>query len=125
MRREAIGVRRKHHELRAWQEGIAFAKDIYDLSSSFSKEEMYGLTSQLRRAAVSVPANIAEGAARQTDKEFIQFLAIARGSLSEAETLLILAHKIGYVETLPAQERLDRLFGLLGGLIRSLKERSS
>jgi len=125
VKREAIRVRRKHHDLRAWQEGIAFVKDIYDLSSSFPKEEMYGLTSQLRRAAVSVPANIAEGAARQTDKEFIQFLAIARGSLSEAETLLILAHKIGYVATLPTQERLDRLFGLLGGLIRSLKERSS
>ena len=116
-------MRRKHHDLQAWQEGIAFVKDIYALSTSFPKEETYGLTSQLRRAAISVPANIAEGAARQTDKEFIQFLVIARGSLSEAETLLILARELGYVETV-SPERLDRLFGLIGGLIRSLKERN-
>jgi four helix bundle protein len=72
---------RKHHELRVWQEAVALVTNVYKVTAAFPKEEVFGLTGQMRRAAVSVPSNIAEGAARNTDKEFLQFLSIARGSL--------------------------------------------
>lgn len=76
-------MKRKHHDLVAWQEAIGLVKDIYTVTASFPKEEIYGLTSQIRRAVVSVPCNIAESAARNSNKKFVQFLSIARGSLSE------------------------------------------
>jgi len=90
-------VKRKHHELQVWQEAMALVKEIYRITASFPKEEVYALTSQMRRAAVSIPSNIAEGAARNGDKEFLQFLAIARGSLSELETQLLIANDLGYL----------------------------
>jgi four helix bundle protein len=72
--------------------------DIYKITTSFPKEEIYGLTSQIRRSAVSIPSNIAEGAGRNSKKEFKQFIHIALGSLSELETQLLIAHNIGYLE---------------------------
>ena len=87
---------RKHHELKAWQEAMELVKEIYRLTREFPKEEIYGLVSQMRRAAVSIPSNISEGAARGGDKEFIQFLIIARGSLSELETQLLISHDLSY-----------------------------
>jgi four helix bundle protein len=117
-------VKRQHHDLQVWQEAIQLVTDIYQISKTFPKDESYGLTSQLRRAAVSVPSNIAEGAARQTTKEFLHFLSISRGSLSEVETLIVIATNLGYVvETQTITEQIDKTFGLLGGLIRSLKNR--
>jgi four helix bundle protein len=99
-------------------------KEIYQLTGSFPKEEIYGLTSQMRRAAVSIPCNIAEGAARTGNKEFLQFLSISRGSLSELETQLIIAKELGYMpESNEIMIRIDALFGQLGGLIKSLRER--
>jgi len=86
---------RRHYDLRVWQDGIALVKTIYALTAKLPREELFGLTSQMRRAAVSVPANIAEGAARSTQKEFIHFLSIARGSLSELDTLLNSLHRSG------------------------------
>jgi len=71
---------RSHHRLEAWKEAMALVKEVYEISSAFPNNEQYGLTSQIRRAAVSVPSNIAEGAGRHSLKEFIQFLGIARGS---------------------------------------------
>ncbi len=119
-------MKRQHHNLLAWQRSIQLVKAIYRLTSTFPREELYGLTGQLRRADVSVACNIAEGAARNSDKEFVQFLGIGRGSLSEVETLLIIARKLGYVadqhDVLPD---LEELFALLGGLMNSIKERSS
>jgi four helix bundle protein len=82
----AEGMKRRHHDLQVWMEGMSLAKDVYAATASFPKEEIYGLTSQMRRAAVSLPSNIAEGAARGSKKEFLQFLVIARGSLMELET---------------------------------------
>ena len=114
---------RKHHELRAWQEAMALAKAVYGLTAGFPREEAYGLSSQMRRAAVSVPSNIAEGAARASRKEFLHFLTIARGSLSELDTQLILARQIGLPGEFGTLDKsLDSTFKLLGGLINSQKE---
>jgi four helix bundle protein len=101
-------------------------KEIYRITAGFPPSELYGLTSQMRRAAVSIPSNIAEGAARNGTKEFIQFLAISRGSLSELETQLLIAIDLGYTErNSQLMDTIDRLFGLLGGLMKSLHTRSS
>ena len=119
-------MRRKHHELKAWQEAISLVQDIYRITALFPKEEIYGLTSQMRRAAVSIPSNIAEGAVRTVQKEFLQFLSISRGSLSELDTLLIIANELGYIQSMESiQIKIDSLFGLLGGLINSLRARSA
>jgi len=90
-RREELGVKRVHHDLKAWQEAMSLVKMIYESTNSFPAEENFGLKSQIRRAAVSIPSNIAEGAARTGSKEFLQFLSISRGSLSEVETQLLIA----------------------------------
>ncbi len=117
-------MRRKHHELVAWQVAVELVGEIYQLSASFPHTEQYGLTSQLRRAAVSVPSNIAEGAARTSKKEFLHFLSVARGSLSEIDTQLTIAKRLGLLSNdTQVQEKLDRVFGLIGGLMRSLQRR--
>lgn len=82
--------------LRIWKEGITLAKSIYEYTSSFPNQELYGLTSQMRRAAVSIPSNIAEGSQRGTDKDFAHFLVIARGSCAELKTQVILAKQLGF-----------------------------
>ena len=80
-------------DLFVWQKGIELVNDIYKLTKQFPEDEVYGLTSQIRRAAISIPANIAEGCGRGTTKNYIQFLEISRGSLLELETLIIIAKK--------------------------------
>jgi four helix bundle protein len=115
-------VRRRHHDLHAWQLAIELVKEVYALTAIFPRDEMYGLTSQMRQAAVSVPSNIAEGAARATEKEFLHFLYVARGSLSELETQTTIARELGLA---PDQSSVDSLtedvFSKLGGLIKSKK----
>jgi len=86
-----------HKELNAWKVSMDFVAEVYAITREFPKEEIYGLTSQLRRAAVSIPSNISEGAARNSEKEFVQFLHIALGSAAEAETQLLIAQRLGYV----------------------------
>jgi four helix bundle protein len=126
VRCEVIGVRRKHHELKVWQEAITLVKEVYRITVNFPHTEMYGLTSQMRRAAVSIPSNIAEGAARKSTNEFLQFLAIARGSLSELETQLVITKELGYLmQDEQITIRIDKIFGLLGGLINSIKKWNS
>ena len=88
---------RPHENLEVWQKAIDFVVMIYDKTKNFPADERLVLTSQLRRAAVSVPANIAEGAARQSDKEFVHFLSVAQGSCSEVETELLIAKKLGFL----------------------------
>lgn len=83
-----------HKDLRIWKEGILLSKEIYQYTANLPDSERFGITKQLKRCAVSVPINIAEGAARQYDKEYIQFLHISLGSLSELETLLILCREL-------------------------------
>ncbi|WP_199200293.1 four helix bundle protein [Adhaeribacter arboris] len=85
-------------ELKIWQEGIILAKLIYQATANFPSNEKYGLTSQINRSAVSIPSNIAEGAGRSYDKEFIQFLGIALDSAFELETQIILANSFGFIK---------------------------
>lgn len=104
---------RPHYRLRAWSEAIALVKDIYLVTQAFPKEETYGLTTQTRRSAISIPSNLAEGAARSGRREFAQFLSIAKGSISELETQLIIAVELGYLDNehsvFAAIERVSRL----------------
>lgn len=114
---------RKHHELLNWQEAIKLAGLVYQISRAFPKEEIYALTSQMRRAAISIPSNIAVGAGRTGRKEFLQFLSIARGSLCELKTQLILARNLDYLpDTSGIDRQIERLFSLLGGLMNSIKK---
>ena len=92
-----MGDIKSHRELIVWQKAMDMAVGIYHLSAEFPRPEMYGLTSQIRRAAASVPANIAEGNARGTAKDYSHFLTIAKGSLVETETYILLAIKLEYV----------------------------
>src|SRR6476659_10007017 len=88
---------RPHKRLDLWNKAIEFVVKIYTLTEQFPKDERFGLISQLRRASVSITANIAEGAARTTPKEFIQFLSHSQGSASEVDTEIVIALKLGYV----------------------------
>lgn len=86
---------RSFQELHVWQRAMKLAKNVYEITKPFPAEEKFGLVSQMRRAAVSIPSNIAEGHVRQTPKEFRQFLAISRGSCAELQTQLILSRDLG------------------------------
>ena len=115
---------RPHRKLDVWNEAVGFVVDVYQAAKLFPKTEQYALADQLKRAAVSIPSNIAEGAARQTKKEFIQFLYIAQGSASEIDTQLEVARRLNYITdevkgVLDA--RLDTIGKMLTGLIKSLK----
>lgn len=115
---------RKHQELRVWQQAMDLVEQIYRVTAEFPDEEKYGLTSQMRRAAVSIPSNISEGAARGSNKDFIRFLFIARGSLSEIETQLLIAQRLSYIQDVSTTvELIHHVSGLLGGLIRHLQSR--
>ena len=101
---------------------MVLVKGVYILTGDFPKEEMYGLVSQVRRAAVSIPSNLAEGAARNGAKEFIQFLGVAKGSLSELETQLLISVEMGYLGREDAIfEKLEAVSRLIAGLQKSLK----
>jgi four helix bundle protein len=114
----------KYTDLEVWKKSKNFASTIYKISASFPKDEIYGLTSQIRRCAVSVPSNIAEGSGRQYSKDTIQFLAIARGSLYEMETQLFISCDLGYISLIQLNESLteiENIGKLLNGYIRFLK----
>ena len=113
---------RPHYKLEAWKEAMALVSLAYRVSQSFPKEEIYGLTSQIRRTAVSIPSNIAEGAARHGSKEFAQFLSISMGSISELETQLLIACDLGYLDDdSPIFEKLEKTSRLLSGLHKSVR----
>lgn len=97
---------------------------IYRLTDAFPQAERFGLTAQLRRAAVSIPSNIAEGAARRSTPEYLRFLSIARGSLSEASTQLQIARRLDYTDVIAeADELIDRIFAKLTALMKTLSNR--
>ena len=111
-----------YKELDVWKRGISLVLAIYKIIEKFPKDERYALADQIKRAVVSIPSNIAEGASRNTTKEFVQFLYIALGSASELETQIIIAEKLGYinnVETLFSDVTIIRK--MLNALISSLK----
>jgi four helix bundle protein len=113
-------------DLEVWQAAVKLAIQIYELTARFPKAEMFGLTSQLRRAVVSIPSNVAEGKGRSSDKELVQFLCHSRGSLFEIQTQLTIAEQLGY--TNPEEIRLvrtesSRVGQMLNGLIRSVRPR--
>ncbi|MBS0457068.1 MAG: four helix bundle protein [Proteobacteria bacterium] len=118
--------KRPHEELDVWREAMALVESIYACSSRFPDSERFGLTSQIRRSAVSIPSNIAEGAARRSTPELLRFLAIARGSLSELDTQLQIAIRLLYAATDPAiAEQVDSLFAKLTALIHALERRGA
>jgi four helix bundle protein len=119
--------KRPHKNLLVWQKSIDFIPVVYALSKQFPDEEKFGIVSQLQRATTSISINIAEGAARMSDKEFLRFAYIASGSISEVDTLLIIAHKLKYIieeEYLSVSKLLDEISALLGGLIKMLKQKT-
>ena len=114
---------KNHKDLEVWKKSMDLVSNIYKITESFPNKELYGLTNQIRRAAVSVPSNIAEGAARSSKKEFIQFLYIALGSLSELETQIIIANRLEYLNNLDTLlEDLKFVQKLINGLIYYLKK---
>jgi four helix bundle protein len=110
---------KSYKELIVWQKSMELAEKVYLLVKALPKEETYALSDQIRRAAVSIPSNIAEGHARQSQKEFLQFLCIARGSRAELETQLLLARRLGYFETV-SSELYDATMILLDEISRML-----
>ena len=115
-------------DLIVWQKGIELVNEIYKVTKPFPKEEMYGLTSQIRRAAISIPANIAEGWGRGTTKNYIQFLEISRGSLFELNTLIIISYNQEYLNREICDEIEDKLNEtgrMLNTLITTLENKNS
>ena len=116
---------RRHEELEVWRDAMDLVEIIYRLSASFPSEERFGLIAQIRRAALSVPCNIAEGAARRSRHELIQFLHIARGSLAEVETQIQLARRLAFAPSFEdAEAAANRVFAKLNAMIRSLHSQS-
>jgi four helix bundle protein len=118
---------RPHEKLEVRGKAVDFVVTVYKLTDSFPKEEKFGLTSQIRRAAVSIPANIAEGAARQSPKEFAHFLSNAQGSASELETELLIAQRLNYLQEevyLEMRATLDSIGRMIVGLSQYLKRKA-
>lgn len=117
---------RTHKDLDVWKLSIEFVTEIYVLTMRFPKEEQFGLTNQIRRASVSIPSNIAEGAGRRSDKEFLQFLYISMGSIQEIDTQLLISLNLNYLTKSEYEillTKLDQISKMLSGLIKFVKER--
>lgn len=118
---------RSYKDLEVWKKSIDFVEDIYKVTGDFPKNEIYGLTSQMTRAAISIPSNIAEGSVRRSSAEFARFIGIARGSAAELETQLIIARRLNYISEPRQQEMNDKIEGIskmLYGLRNSLETRN-
>lgn len=115
-------MKHDYRDLKVWQRAIEMVTEIYKVTGHFPRDEIYGLTSQIRRAAVSVPSNIAEGQGRLTRGEFRQFLGHAKGSLAELETQILIANNLGYIDD-PSHmlEQLSEVARMLNGLLNSLR----
>jgi four helix bundle protein len=124
--KEAAMGDKPHKKLDAWRKAIDLTVQIYQVTEKMPEEERFGLTAQMRRSAVSVPSNIAEGAAKRTKKEFVQYLHIARGSLSEFDTQVIICRELGYFSDTDLNvltTEIERESKLGSGLIRFLAKR--
>ncbi len=117
---------RPHHNLDVWKKAVDFSVEIYRFTEKLPKEERFGLTSQIRRAAVSIAANISEGAGRKSNKDFLRFLSMAQGSASELETEVLIAQRLGYFderEFKEIREKLDDIGRMITGLCRYYSKR--
>jgi four helix bundle protein len=117
---------KSYKDLKVWQKSIELTVLVYDLTKTFPKEEMYGLTSQIRRAAVSVPSNIAEGCERFSMRDYIRFLRTSKGSLAELETQLYIAVRLNYLTTesyFRFNQQASEIGRMLNGLISSLEDK--
>jgi len=115
---------KSYKDLEVWKVSMDFVTDIYKLTSKFPSSELYGLSSQIRRCAVSIPSNLAEGSGRKNTREFIQFLYISNGSLSELETQLEIAFRLGYITDFDASiENIKHIRKMLINLIRALENK--
>lgn len=119
MMNKDVTTLKTHKDLEVWKKSIDFVTELYKITAIFPKEELYGLTSQMRRAAVSIPSNIAEGAARKSNKEFIQFLYIALGSTVEIETQLIISKNLMLIDEVSFIE-LDKERNEIGRMLLGL-----
>jgi four helix bundle protein len=116
-----------HKDLDVWKISIELVTNVYSFLKGYPKDEMFGLVSQIKRSAISVPSNIAEGAGRSHIKEYIQFLNIAQGSLSELETQLIISHNLGYLNKLEIEEiskKMSLIRNKIKGLIKTLRHKT-
>ncbi len=118
-----MGNVKSHEDLQVWQMAIDFVTDIYKVTSNFPKFELYGLTNQIRKASVSIPSNIAEGSARRSTKEYIQFLYISLGSVAEVETQLLISKNLGYINDDTLKIQIKNIKGKLINLINSLRKK--
>lgn len=115
---------RSHYKLDAWKKSVELVTEVYAITDRFPDREKFGLSAQMRRCAVSIPSNIAEGSARLNQREYLQFVGIARGSLSELETQMIIAGKLGFVDTVHTVfEQLDDVNRVVNGLITTIRKR--
>jgi four helix bundle protein len=114
-----------HKDLDVWKLGIELVEKIYTVTKTFPKEEIYGLTSQIRRSAVSIPSNIAEGAARNSKKEFLQFLYFSLGSIAELETQLIISQRLEYLDGPELFESIEIIRRKLLNFIKYIKQRNN
>lgn len=118
---------KSYKELIVWQKSIQLVKEIFLLTDQFPKSEIYGITSQMRRAAISIPSNIAEGYGRRSAKEYAQFYAIAYGSVLELETQLIVSKELQFVDQSrikPAEALLEEVAKMLNSMLGKMKETS-
>jgi four helix bundle protein len=116
---------KRYSDLLAWQKAMDLVEEIYKITRAFPKEELYGLSSQLRRAAISIPSNIAEGHCRNGRREFVHHLSIALGSLGETETQFLIAARLGYIDTNTSQKltaQASEVGKIIVGLMNSLEK---
>jgi four helix bundle protein len=114
-----------HKDLDIWKMGVDLVERLYRATATFPKDEAFGLTAQMRRAAVSVPSNIAEGAARNSKREYLHYLYISLGSLSEVETQLVIAKRLGYLSDEGMFEHVEHLRRKLLNFIKRIKGRTA
>ena len=114
-----------HHDLEFWKRSISYVTKIYELTETFPSEERFGLISQIQRSAISIPSNVADGAARRSDKEFLQFLYISLGSVAELETQLIISNNLKFMESSDQLlSELNEIKKMTLGLIKYVKSKT-
>ncbi len=123
---QEVGVVKTHKDLEVWKNAIKLVSDIYQITKTFPKDQMFSLVNQIQRASISIPSNIAEGAGRNHNKEYIQFLYISLGNLAELETQLIISNNLNFIQNnqfIDLNNKLKLIRSQLYGLINSLKKK--